>query len=50
MRDTAGSGGEGVRGPGDLGFAPTKAERRSNPPLATKLAVYLVYAAYFLIS
>lgn len=35
MRDTAGSGGEGARGPGDLGFAPTEAERRSNPPLIT---------------
>lgn len=35
--DTAGSrGGEGARRPGDVGFAPTEAERRSNPPLATK--------------
>ena len=24
----------GARGPGDLGFAPTEAERRPNPPLA----------------
>ena len=28
-------GGEGARGPVDLGFAPTGAERRPNPPLAT---------------
>lgn len=29
-------GGEGARGPVDLGFAPTGAERRPNPPLATQ--------------
>ena len=33
--ETPRSGGEGARGPGDLGFAPTEAKRRPNPPLAT---------------
>ena len=32
--ETLGRSVEGARGPGDLGFAPTEAERRPNPPLA----------------
>ena len=30
----------GARGPVDLGFAPTEAERRPNPPLATRQKVW----------
>ena len=34
--ETLRSSGEGARGPVDLGYARTGAERRPNPPLATK--------------
>ena len=37
--ETPSSGVEGARGPVDLGFAPTEAERRPNPPLATKKGI-----------